>query len=135
MKSNLDRLTSVLVLVAISFLTPITANAVGKSSLTVTYRESEDAVVQKWTLRCNPVGGTLLRPSSACRKLAKLTAPFEKPSPSEMCTQVYVSEEVAVVRGTWNGSRVHSRFTKSNGCEIRRWKDLNFLIQGKNTSS
>jgi hypothetical protein len=68
---------------------------------------------------------------TTCAKLAQTTSPFAKPSNSEMCAQIYESAEIATVSGTWNGQKVYARFSKADGCEQKRWKDLAFLIQGK----
>ena len=110
---------------------PFSANAASKSSLVVTYKETPSSAAQKWTLKCNPAGGTMKGSKSVCGKLALLSSPFAKPSNSEMCAQIFESAEVATVSGTWNGKKVFARFSKSDGCEQKRWKDLAFLVQGK----
>ncbi len=119
------------VMVAASFTSLATSSAAGKTSLSVTYRESPSSGTQKWTLKCNPAGGTMKNAKMACVKLAQVTSPFAKPSNSEMCAQIYESAEVATVSGTWNGKKVYARFSKSDGCEQKRWKYLSYLLQGK----
>lgn len=110
---------------------PFAANAASKTSLVVTYKESASSTAQKWTLKCNPAGGSMRNAKMACAKLAQAISPFAKPSNSEMCAQIYESAEVATVSGTWNGKKVYARFSKSDGCEQKRWKDLTYLLQGK----
>jgi hypothetical protein len=45
-----------------------------------------------------------------------------------MCTQIYGGPERATVTGTFRGERVSSTFSKTNGCEIGRWKALTGLL-------
>ena len=93
------------------------------TSLRVTYWEdgsgTPDAV---WTLRCNPVGGSLARPARACAKLAaggaKLFAAFP---PNTVCTEIYGGPQRARIVGTVGGKRVWTTFSRTNGCEISRW--------------
>jgi hypothetical protein len=83
---------------------------------------------KRWTLRCNPAGGTLPSPVQACaRLLANLTA--VKPVPPEtVCTQIYGGPQEALVSGTLRGRRVWVRFNRRNGCEIARWNRLRSLF-------
>ena len=108
------------------------SSASSKSSLVVTYKETPASPAQKWTLKCNPAGGTMKNSKTVCGKLTLIPSAFTKPSRTEMCAQIFESAEVATVSGTWNGKKVFARFSKSDGCEQKRWKDIAFLIQGKN---
>lgn len=93
------------------------------TSLRVTYWEdgsgTPDAV---WTLRCNPVGGSLARPARACAKLAAGGAKlFAALPPNTVCTEIYGGPQRARIVGTVGGKRVWTTFSRSNGCEISRW--------------
>jgi Subtilisin inhibitor-like len=92
------------------------------TSLRVTYWEEASAAAVTWTLRCNPPGGSLTRPTSACRRLAsggsKLFAPLPKDS---VCTEIYGGPQRARVVGVLAGKRIWATFTRTNGCEIGRW--------------
>lgn len=86
------------------------------------------SVPQKWTLRCNPAGGTLPRPGSACTKLAGMRNPFAPPRSDLVCTDQYGGPQVAVIAGTFRGSRIWVKLQNRNGCEISRFKSLAFLV-------
>lgn len=49
---------------------------------------------------------------------------FPRPGPPKICTQQYGGPQVAQVDGTFLGRTVHSRFTRTDGCEIARWRAL-----------
>ncbi|CAB4911467.1 unannotated protein [freshwater metagenome] len=104
--------------------------ATTKNSLTITYQQTPESKVQKWTLKCQPTAGSMKNSKSACRNLLKISNPFAKADPNQMCSEIFESAEVATVKGTWNGKKVSARFAKTNGCEITRWNTLKFLIQG-----
>ena len=81
---------------------------------------------QTWTLRCDPAGGTLRRPSVACRRLAagggtKLFAPVPHDA---VCTEIYGGPQMARIVGTYKGKRVWANFSRTNGCHISRWDRL-----------
>ena len=78
-----------------------------------------------WTLRCNPARGSLTRPAVACRRLAaggaKLFAPLPK---NIVCTEIYGGPQKARVVGTVEGRRIWATFSRTNGCEIDRWRRI-----------
>jgi hypothetical protein len=82
-----------------------------------------------WTLRCTPAGGTLPAAASACRRLLAIRDPFAPTAPRTVCTQVYGGPQEAVVRGSFNGRRVRTRFTRRDGCAIARWERVRFLLR------
>jgi len=81
-----------------------------------------------WTLRCNPLGGTLPNRARACRTLAALKAPFAPVARGTMCTDVNGGPAVAYVRGTFRGRRVAASFNRSDGCQIDRWNRVRALF-------
>jgi hypothetical protein len=81
-----------------------------------------------WTLRCDPVGGTLPRRGAACSRLAALRAPFAPTPPETACTQIYGGPQEALVRGSFRGGKVWARFARSNGCAVSRWNRVAFLF-------
>ena len=94
-------------------------------SLTITYWPDERApeTFERWTLRCNPLGGTLPSRRSACRGLARLTPTAFAPVPRDaICTQIYGGPQKAVVTGTFGDRRIWASFRRRNGCEIARWQ-------------
>jgi hypothetical protein len=111
-----------------------TSSAAVKNSLTITYQQTPESKVQKWSLKCQPTAGTMKNAKGACKLLLAISNPFKKADPAEMCAEIFESAEVATVKGTWNGKKVSARFAKNNSCEISRWKTLNFLVQGVKTA-
>ena len=81
-----------------------------------------------WTLRCNPLGGTLPNRVRACRTLATLSAPFAPVPRGAVCTDISGGPAVAYVRGAFRGRRVNAWFNRSNGCEIARWDRVRVLF-------
>jgi hypothetical protein len=53
---------------------------------------------------------------------------FPEPRPDRICTQQYGGPQVAVVTGWFRGREVHSQFSRTDGCEIARWKTLAALL-------
>jgi len=53
---------------------------------------------------------------------------FPEPRPDRICTQQYGGPQVAVVKGWFRGRKVHSHFSRTDGCEIARWKALATLL-------
>lgn len=97
----------------------------GDTTLTVTYRGDAKAVPVVMQLSCEPTGGDHPRAAEACDRLAAAERdgadPFAKPAPDEMCTFIYGGPQTATVVGTWNGTDVDAKFSRTNGCEISRW--------------
>jgi hypothetical protein len=95
------------------------------TSLTITYWDDEQssAAPQRWTLRCNPLGGTLPNRKRACGKLSSLPlGAFARVPEDAICTQIYGGPQKAVVKGTIGSRRIWSSFRRRNGCEISRWQ-------------
>lgn len=86
-----------------------------------------------YTLRCNPLGGTLPKRAEACAKLARMTRPFA-PVPKDIaCIQIYGGPQQALIRGRLRGYPVRATFNRRNGCEISRWNRVRFLFPGADT--
>jgi hypothetical protein len=89
-------------------------------------REAGDSTVR--TLRCAPPGGTLPRPTAACRRLAALERSFAPVPPDSACIQIYGGPQEALVTGVVEGRRVWARFSRVDGCQIERWRRHAFLF-------
>jgi len=74
---------------------------------------------QRWTLRCDPVGGTHPDARAACRALEHTKNPFTSTRPNMMCPAA-ADSRTATIRGTWFGHPVNATYTE-NGCELLRW--------------
>ena len=77
---------------------------------------------QRWTLTCNPAGGTHPRAREACRVLEHAKNPFAPADPSMMCPPP-PSSPTATIRGTWFGHPVDATYTQ-NGCGLSRWRRM-----------
>jgi hypothetical protein len=83
---------------------------------------------RSYTLRCNPLGGTLPKRAEACRKLARMSRPFAPVPKDVACIQLYGGPQEALVTGRFRGHAVRARFNRKDGCEISRWNRVRFLF-------
>ena len=77
-------------------------------------------------------GSTLPNPSAALEAVQRFGEDifFPKPGPKKMCTQQYGGPQVAVVTGWFLARRVNSQFSRTDGCEIARWRAMAPLLGG-----
>jgi hypothetical protein len=108
----------------------LAAQAPASDELRITYwaQGRERGVPLRWTLRCDPAGGTLPRPAAACTQLDRMRAPFRPIPRDSVCTEIYGGRQEAIVAGTWAGRRIWVRLARANGCEISRFDRLRFLL-------
>jgi len=67
--------------------------------------------------------------SAACLAAAKLSAADLAPTPADTaCTQIYGGPETATIKGTLNGEPVDAKFSRTDGCEIKRWETASPLL-------
>jgi hypothetical protein len=108
------------------------SNAAPGTQLTISYwpegRGTE--APERWTLRCNPAGGTLPRAAAVCRQLDALAKPFAPTRKNLVCTDQYGGPQQALIVGMHKGNRVWTVIGMRNGCEISRAKRLAFLVPG-----
>ncbi len=114
-------------------LVALLALALGGSpsaNLTITvWPKGRDHASRGWTLRCTPAGGTPPGRAAACRRLSAFPGnPFAPTPPGTVCTQIYGGPQEALVRGTFRGRRIWTRFTRRDGCAITRWNRVSFLL-------
>jgi hypothetical protein len=93
------------------------------------------AAPQRWTLRCDPDGGTLPRRAAACDRLSSLKRPFAPQPKNLACIDLYGGPQQALVTGVHEGRRVWVTLSARNGCEIARWNTLKFLLGGLTAGS
>jgi hypothetical protein len=86
--------------------------------------------VERYRLSCAPARGTVPRPGRACLVLARLAAPFAPVPRDEICTQIALGPQEAIVTGTVAGRRVYARLRLSDGCQIERWRRLAAVVPG-----
>jgi hypothetical protein len=109
-----------------------TAGATPETQLTISFwpEGRGTGTPQRWTLRCDPAGGTLPRAAAVCRQLYALPKPFAPRSKSLVCTDQFGGPQQAVISGSYKGSRTWIMLGMRNGCEIARAKRLAFLVPG-----
>ena len=104
--------------------------------LTVSLTEAPGA--PEYVFRLTASGGVLAEECTLPDSAAALAAVerhgedvfFPKPGPPKMCTQQYGGPQVAVVTGWFLGREVHSTFSRTDGCEIARWRAMAPLLGG-----
>ncbi|WP_225805595.1 SSI family serine proteinase inhibitor [Streptomyces sp. NK15101] len=103
-------------------------------TLTVTVEKSGEARADgTFRLTCGErAGGDHPAAEEACGRLGQLAKdggdPFRPVPRDQMCTQMYGGPALAHVTGVWRGREVDARFSRANGCEIDRWKNLEPLL-------
>ncbi len=102
--------------------------AAALTALSIVFSPGNGGATTHWTLRCGPDGGTLPKAAQACRRLVVLVDPFAPVPKGAACTQVYGGPETARVTGRFRGRSVWVRFARRNGCEIARWRRVDFLF-------
>ncbi|WP_242910830.1 SSI family serine proteinase inhibitor [Actinomadura terrae] len=96
--------------------------------LTIQVRASAEAPAKTWTLNCAPPGGDHPKAGAACAELTKAKQPFKPVPKGQMCTQIYGGPEIATVRGTWQGQKIDTKFTRKDGCQLHRWTTVGALF-------
>ena len=104
--------------------------------LTITLREGPDAPEHEFRLIARngaaAAGSTLPDPGAALEAVQRFGEDifFPKPGPPRLCTQQYGGPQTAVVTGWYLGREVNSRFSRTDGCEIARWRAMAPLLGG-----
>ncbi|WP_427134261.1 serine protease inhibitor [Pseudarthrobacter sp. S9] len=104
--------------------------------LTIVLTEAPGA--PEYTFRLEASDGTVSGATSLPDPAAALEAVqrygedtfFPEPGPPKLCTQQYGGPQIAVVTGWFLGRKVHSRFSRTDGCEIARWRAMAPLLGG-----
>ncbi|HUY51737.1 MAG TPA: SSI family serine proteinase inhibitor [Streptosporangiaceae bacterium] len=95
-----------------------------KVSLTVQVTPSPGATPERWTLRCEPTGGTHPDPAAACRQLLAAKNPFAPIPRGIMCPMIVSGPQKATITGTFLGKPVDASFSRLDGCAAVRWSEL-----------
>jgi hypothetical protein len=68
--------------------------------------------------------------ATACRRLRRLGAwVFGPAPPHQACTMRYAGPEIGRIRGLVGGRQVDARFSRRNGCEIRRYAQVAQILR------
>lgn len=84
---------------------------------------NEGGKVTRWTLRCDPPGGTSPDPAAACKALFDAKNPFSPQVRHVMCPMIMVSGKQIIVDGTWFGKKVH-RVIIDGSCDLGIFNSL-----------
>ena len=103
--------------------TPSASAPAAKVSLTVVVKASPGATPKRWTLRCDPTGGTQPDAQAACRQLLAAKNPFAPIPRGIMCPMIAAGPQRATISGVFFGQHVASNFSRS-GCQATRWSEL-----------
>jgi Subtilisin inhibitor-like len=93
-------------------------------SLVIQVAARPGAVPQRWTLTCDPAGGSHPDAKAACKVLASASNPFAPVPRGIMCPMIVSGPQTATIDGTWHGTPVHATFSKVNGCQTTRWDKI-----------
>jgi hypothetical protein len=101
-----------------------------KVSLTVVVRAHPGAKPQRWTLTCDPVGGTHPHAQAACRQLLAAKNPFAPIPRGIMCPMIPAGLQPATakVTGTFFGKPVDGTFSRQSPCAASRWAELGVVF-------
>jgi hypothetical protein len=106
---------------------PKPAKPAAKVFLTVVVTPTPGATPKRWTLRCDPAGGTHPDAKAACRALLAAKNPFAPIPRGIMCPMIVAGPQKATITGTFFGQRVASNFSRA-GCEATRWAKLGVVF-------
>jgi Subtilisin inhibitor-like len=103
--------------------TAASAQPASKVSLVIQVAAKPGAKAHRWTLRCDPVGGTHPHPAAACHALLHAKRPFAPLPDHVMCPMIVAGTKTATISGTWFGKHIDSNFNQ-RGCGNLRWNKI-----------
>lgn len=89
-------------------------------SLTIQVSHGHGTAVTRWTLRCQPAGGTEPDAPTACKTLQSVKDPFGPLPKGIMCPMIVAGSKSAKITGTWHGKPVNVTMV-DGGCWLARW--------------
>jgi len=104
--------------------------------LTVTLVEAPGAVEQVFVLLAADgepaAGSTVPDPRAALAAVEQYGEEvfFPMPRPDRRCTQIYGGPQTATVTGTFQDRPVDCHFSRTDGCEIAKWRSMAPLLGG-----
>jgi hypothetical protein len=94
-----------------------------KATLTIKATDKAIDKVTRWTLRCDPPGGTMPDPAAACKTLLGPKDTLIPIKRDIMCPMIMISGKQIIVDGTWFGQKVH-RVIIDGGCDLPIFNNL-----------
>jgi hypothetical protein len=84
----------------------------------------------RYSLRCDPSGGTVPHPARACRALARLPHPFASVPAHTICSDLALGPQEAEVVGRLRGHSIRAHLDVRDSCEIARWQRVAAVVPG-----
>jgi hypothetical protein len=105
---------------------PSSSGSSDLADLTVTLDNDGDGGNQAKTMTLTCKAPT---DSQACGAAAGISEADLAPTKTgTACTQVFGGPETATIKGTIRGNQVDSKFSRTDGCEIERWANVEPLL-------
>jgi hypothetical protein len=91
---------------------------------------SSKGVQHQWSLKCEPLGGNHPAKLKACRFLltnkGKSAIFFEE---KDNCAMMYGGSATATIKGRFENRKIDIHLDRSDGCRIKSWNDLIYLLR------
>ena len=97
------------------------------SQLTITVDDGTGQTT-RWTLTCDPAGGTHPDPEGACAAVDGHRGALDPVPAGRACAQVYSGPERAQITGSWRGERISASLSRNDACQTARWNALVPLV-------
>jgi hypothetical protein len=104
---------------------PAGTTAAAKASLTIVI--SAPGKAHRWTLRCDPPGGTKPDAAVACAQLIAHKTILQPPNVKVFCPMIMANAPSYIVNGTWFGRPVHESIV-DGGCDLSRWSQMHQIF-------
>jgi Subtilisin inhibitor-like len=99
--------------------------AAAKASLTIV--TTAPGNVHRWTLRCDPPGGTKPDAAVACNQLIAHKTILQPSDVKVFCPMIMANAASYVIYGTWFGRTVHETIV-DGGCDLSRWSQMHQIF-------
>jgi Subtilisin inhibitor-like len=96
-----------------------------KASLTIV--TTAPGSVHRWTLRCDPPGGTKPDAAVVCTQLIAHKTILQPSDVRVMCPMIMANAASYVIYGTWFGRAVHETIV-DGGCDLSRWGQMHQIF-------
>jgi hypothetical protein len=99
--------------------------ASAKASLTIV--TTAPGSVHRWTLRCDPAGGTKPDAAAVCSELIAHKTIFQPSDVKVFCPMIMSNAPSYIIYGTWFGRPLHESIV-DGGCDLSRWSQLHQIF-------
>ena len=115
---------------ALVILAPAGASLPARTDLHISFwpHGKDNGGLRSWTLRCQPVGGSLPHAAPACGRLTTIRDPFAPVAPGAACSHIYSGPQLALVTGSFRGHRIWTYLKRTDSCQTERWNRVAFLF-------